>query len=180
MVTVDRRTDGVTDDNTPLVKFQRGVKNQKYPPDTIRNTFMPFWGLFVQKKCKNAIFYLQNGRHFPKYIVKDKVIFPDTVPLTPSNVPTMFRWDNRNSFGEKCNMLFFQLKMAAILWNLEQLGRNFALHSGTTQDMCLQHMIGITVILRMLHVDPGQKQMDPVTVAAASMLSNTYRSHSSF
>ena len=45
--------------------------------------------------------------------------------------------------------------MAAILWNLEQLGQNLALHSGTTPDIYLQNMIGISVTLRML--DPGQR-----------------------
>ena len=44
--------------------------------------------------------------------------------------------------------------MDAILWNLEHLSWNFALHSETTQGMCMRSMIGISVLLRML--DPVQ------------------------
>ena len=40
--------------------------------------------------------------------------------------------------------------MATISWNLEQLGRNFALHTGTTQDVRLQNIIGISLKLRAL------------------------------
>ena len=32
------------------------------------------------------------------------------VLLTPSNVPTMFRWNNQNRFREKCKMQFQRLK----------------------------------------------------------------------
>ena len=49
----------------------------------------------------------------------------------------------------------FLFKMAAILRNLEQLGRYFALHTMTTQSMCLQNIFGISVIMRAL--DPGQR-----------------------
>ena len=45
--------------------------------------------------------------------------------------------------------------MATILQNLDQLGQNFALHSETTQSMCLQNIIGISVQLRAL--DPAQR-----------------------
>ena len=34
--------------------------------------------------------------------------------------------------------------------NLEKFGPNFALHSVTTQDMCLQNIIGISLKLRVL------------------------------
>ena len=40
--------------------------------------------------------------------------------------------------------------MAAISRNLEQLGPNFALPSGSTQDMWLQNIIGISAKLRAL------------------------------
>ena len=40
--------------------------------------------------------------------------------------------------------------MAAILQNLYHLGPNFALHSRTTQDMCVQNIIGISAKLRAL------------------------------
>ena len=40
--------------------------------------------------------------------------------------------------------------MAAISQILEQLGPNFALHSSTTQDMCLQNIIGISTKLQAL------------------------------
>ena len=69
---------------------------------------MPLWGLFVQKKCKNAICYLQNGRHFPRPR-SFEVIFPDKVPFTPNNAPTECHLDNQNSFGERCKKVFFQL-----------------------------------------------------------------------
>ena len=38
---------------------------------------------------------------------------------------------------------FFLFKMAAISQILEQLGQHFALHSETTQDHCMQNIIGI-------------------------------------
>ena len=44
---------------------------------------------------------------------------------------------------------FFDSKMAAFSQNLEHLGRNFALHSETTQVMCMQNIIEITVIIRV-------------------------------
>ena len=46
-------------------------------------------------------------------------------------------------------------KMTTILRNLEKLGQNFALHSGTIQDMCLQNIIGISVKMRAL--GPGKR-----------------------
>ena len=64
--------------------------------------------------------------------------------------------------------------MAVISQNLEQqLGPNFALHSDTTKDMCLQSIIGISAKLRVL--GPSQRFdntliLDPAA-AAASMLS---------
>ena len=82
---------------------------------------------------------------------------------------------------QKCD-IFFRFKMAAVLLNIEQLGQHFALHLGTTQDMCLQNIIGISV---MRALGPGQcidKHIDdPSTsaAAAASNLSNTYRPHTS-
>ena len=53
-------------------------------------------------------------------------------------------------------MWFLSIENGCHFWNLEQfLGRNFALHSRTTQGMCMQSMIGISVTLMML--DPVQK-----------------------
>ena len=40
--------------------------------------------------------------------------------------------------------------MAAISWNLQQLGPNFALHSGTSEDTCLQNIIVTFANLRAL------------------------------
>ena len=45
---------------------------------------------------------------------------------------------------------YFLFKMTAISRNLKQLGPNFALHSGTTQDMSVQSIIGISAKLRAL------------------------------
>ena len=60
-----------------------------------------------------------------------------------------------NSLREKCKNVIFQFKMAAISWNLEQLGPNSALQSGTTQDVCVQNIIGISLKLRVL--GPAQR-----------------------
>ena len=38
---------------------------------------------------------------FPEFKFVE-VKFADMVPLTPSNAPTKFRWNNKNRFGEKC------------------------------------------------------------------------------
>ena len=57
---------------------------------------------------------------------------------------------------QKCDFL---CKMAAISWNLEHLGPNFALHSRTTQDTCVQNIMGISAKLRGL----GPEQRSPYT-----------------
>ena len=94
--------------------------------------------------------------------------------ITPSNVPANFLWNNQNRLRKfkKCD--FFRLIMAAILWHLEQLVRNFALYSRTTQGMRMQNMIGISVTLRT--IEPAQMYaqiLDPAAVA--SNISKTYR-----
>ena len=83
--------------------------------------------------------------------------------------------------------------MAAIMWNLDELGRNFALYFGTTKGICMQSMIGTSVLLRMLvHVkydwnickieDARSCTMiqahilDPA-MAAAQMYKNIFRSY---
>ena len=38
-----------------LKNCKNNFKNQKNSPNTIKNSFIPFWGLFVQKKGKNSI-----------------------------------------------------------------------------------------------------------------------------
>ena len=43
-------------------------------------------------------------------------------------------------------MIFLKTYNAVILRNIEQLDPNFALHSGTIQDMCLQIIIKISKI----------------------------------
>ena len=55
---------------------------------------------------------------------------------------------------QKCKIvIFFRIKIAAILRNLEQFGQDFALHSRTTQGMCMQNIIGIPVIMRALALE---------------------------
>ena len=49
-------------------------------------------------------------------------------------------------------MWIFLLKMAVILQNLLQLGQTYALGCGTTQGMCMQNIIGISVIMRALEL----------------------------
>ena len=46
--------------------------------------------------------------------------------------------------------MIFKIKITAISRNLKQLGQNFALHSGTNQDMRVQNIIGISTKLRVL------------------------------
>ena len=78
-----------------------------------------------------------------------EVIFPDKVPVNPSNVSAKFLWNNRNRLWKSWKFDFFIMIMAAILWNLEQLSRYSALHSRTIQGMCICK-IGIYVTLRCL------------------------------
>ena len=106
---------------------------------------MPFRGLFMQKKQKNPIFQFS----------KVKVIFQDMVLLTPSNVPGMFRWNNQNRLGEKCEKAIFLFKMAAISRNPEHLCQNFAPHSTTTKSMCMQNIVRTSPIMRAL--EPAQR-----------------------
>ena len=73
--------------------------------------------------------------------------FPDKVLVTPSNVPATFRWNKQNTFGEKCKNVVVYL---IILWDLEQSGLFFALHTRTTQGMCTQSMTGTSVTMRTL------------------------------
>ena len=61
-----------------------------------------------------------------------------------------FIWINQNRLGEVQKCDFFELKWPLLTsWNIEQLGPNFALHSGTTQDRCLQNIIRISAKLRV-------------------------------
>ena len=100
-------------------------------------------------------FYLENGCHFPRSVISGH-ISRQGAPY-PKQFPTKFCGIlNQIRLGRKCkNVIFIRLKMAAILWNLEQLGRNFSLHSRTTQRMCMQNIYGISVIMRAL--EPAQR-----------------------
>ena len=85
---------------------------------------MPFWGLFVQK-VQIFNFWLLKWPPFLKVKVDwglkmaaiskgqglIEVIFPDKVPFTPRNVPTKFRWNKQNRFGESAKKWFFQFKI---------------------------------------------------------------------
>ena len=58
-----------------------------------------------EKSAKKWFQTLKNGHHFLKSRLFD-VKFADKVPLTPSDVPTKFCFNNQNIFGEevqKCN-----------------------------------------------------------------------------
>ena len=133
--------------------------------------------------AKNKISDLWNGHHFPRSIIFE-VKLPDKVPLTPSNVPTKFNWNIQNRF-EKVQKCDFQFKMAAISQNLEQSGRNFALLFGTTQDICLQNITGISVKMRAQ--GPGQRFKNTFWIislqhcgrSSSFKLLNTNRSHTS-
>ena len=65
---------------------------------------MPFYSLFVQKKCKNVISDPENGCHFPRLRVFE-VKFMDKVPLTPNNVPTKFRLNNQIDLEKGAKLL---------------------------------------------------------------------------
>ena len=75
----------------------------------------------------------------------------------------------------------FRFKMDTILRNLEQLGRNFALHVGITQDMCLENIIGISVKLRALCLCPEQRFEHTFWIRRRRRLqtNQTYRCHTS-
>ena len=64
--------------------------------------------------------------------------------------------------------------MAAISQNLEYLGLNFALHSGTTQDTCVQKIMGISAKLRP--VGWGQRSLYRLWILTRRRPSKTYRS----
>ena len=70
------------------------IKNytQKNSPNAIKNSFMPFWGLFVQKKCKYAISDLKNGRHVPRS-KSFEVKFADKIPLPSFVGITILDWE---------------------------------------------------------------------------------------
>ena len=69
---------------------------------------MPFYGLFVQKKCKIAISDPKNGHRFLRSR-SSKVKFADKVLLTPSYVPTKFRWKTKINWGKSEKMQFFSI-----------------------------------------------------------------------
>ena len=82
-----------------------------------------------------------------------EVEFADKVPFFPAMSLPSVVGISKVDWKKSAKMLFFKFKMAAILQNLEQLGPNFALHSGTTQDMRLQNIIGISAKLRGLGLE---------------------------
>ena len=61
----------------------------------------------LEKSAKNVISDPETGRDFPGSRLLE-VNFVDKVPLTPSNVPTKFRWNNHNRFGEKCKKSYLR------------------------------------------------------------------------
>ena len=107
---------------------------------------------------------------------KFEVKFADKVPLTPCNVPTKFRWNNQNRMGEKCKSVIYFIQNIDYSPNLDQLGPNFALHSGTTHDMCKQNIMGISAKLRAL--GPRQR-FDYTFWICGGFKPITYTSHTS-
>ena len=83
------------------------------------------------------------------------VILLDKTPLTLSNVPAKFPWDNQNRLGEKYkNTNFYRLKLAAILWNLEHAIKPKFCTALKDHPIgtCMQNIIGISVMMRALQV----------------------------
>ena len=64
---------------------------------------MPFSGLFVQKSAKNAISDSKNGHDFSR-CKSFEVKCPEKMPLTPSNVPTKFCWNNQIDLEKSAQM----------------------------------------------------------------------------
>ena len=65
--------------------------------------------------------------------------------------------------------------MAATLRNLEQLGPNYALYTGTTQDMCVHNIIGISAKLRAL--GPEQRFYNTFWILLLRLQTNQTRVH---
>ena len=130
---------------------------------------MAFWGLIVDpekvQKCHFFTFKMAGiyqGQGNLRSYSRTRCLLPQVMFL-----PRFF-WITRIDLEKSAKMWYFLLKMAAILWNLWQLGRNFGLHSGTTQDLCLQNMIGISRVILRSRTKIPVHILDP---AAASMLS---------
>ena len=79
----------------------------------IAMSLLSFLGIKKKKtfgeNCKNVISDLKNGRHFPSSR-SFEVKFTNKVPLTPSNVPTKFCWNNQKRLGEKCKNVISDFK----------------------------------------------------------------------
>ena len=113
---------------------------------------MPFWGLFVQKKAKIQFQKMaanSQGQSRLRSNSQTKCSLPQAMS------PPSFVRITEIDLGKSTKKWFLKFKMATISRNLEQLGWNFALSSGTTQDLCMQNIIGISVKLRAL--DPTQR-----------------------
>ena len=71
-------------------------------------------------------------------------------PLSQPMSPPSFVQITKIDWEKSAKIWFFKFKMGAISQSVEQMGPNFALHSGTTRDMYLQNIIGISAKLRAL------------------------------
>ena len=104
-----------------------------------------------------------------------EVIFPDHVFLIPSNVPTTFRWNDQDRFGEKCKKVIFYM----------QIGHHFAGSWAVRPILCTAHQDHTRYVSAKYHWDLFKNEgaragtkvrahiLDPVA-AAASKLSKTY------
>ena len=98
-----------------------------------------------------------------------------TLPLAMS-LPRFVWILTKIDWEKSAKMWFFKkIKMAAILRNLEQLGPNFALHSGTTQDMCVWNIIRISLKLRAL--GPAQRFEDTFWILLPLRWLQSYQTH---
>ena len=134
----------------------------------------------LKKSAKKIISDPYNSRHLPRSR-SFEVKFTDKVPLTPSNIPTKFLLKNQNRLGGKCKKCDFLNLKWQHLQNLEQLGPYFALHSGATQDMCLQNIIRDLCKIKGTKSRTKIKEhiLYPTNVAEVSNQSNAYRSYTS-
>ena len=62
---------------------------------------MPFVA-YLSRKSANMHLRPLKWPSFPEEVKGVEIKFMDKVPLTPSNVPSKFDWNNQNRFGKKC------------------------------------------------------------------------------
>ena len=97
------------------------------------------------KKSANCYFRPYNGGHFPRsrsFEVKST----DKVPLTPSYVPSTFRWNKKNRVGKKCKNAISDPKNGRHFPSSRLFGSNSQIMCPLPLAMSLPSFVGITKI----------------------------------